>query len=158
MVFAEGNVMKPTSYKNTPLYGQAQAELDAKQSNSPQAVKTIAPQYLEAQFYQDSLNRSLQLGYMGLQKDMFNENLAENKRQFDTGMAEGKRQFGVNLQFARDQFKYARRQDNRAELLAMANVGVGLGMGYLQYKQARKQLQWQKVMMAKLEAAMSRES
>lgn len=141
--------MKPTSYKYMPSYGQAQQQVEAVQSNTAQAVKTVAPAQVEAQFYQQGLNRSIELGYLGLQKEQFEKGLAEQQRQFDVGMGEQQRQFGISLDLTRDQLKYQRRQDNRAEILAMANIGVSIGFGYLQYKQQRRQMEMWKLAKAK---------
>lgn len=132
--------MKPTSYKNLPAYGQAQAQAQAVQAQTPNAVKTIMPAQIESEFYKMGLDRSIKLGYLGLQKDMFDQNLAENKRQFDVGLGESKREFQLNRQFLSDQFKYQRRQNNMAEILGMVNVGINIGFGYQQYKQNQRQI------------------
>jgi hypothetical protein len=139
--------MKPVDYSKTSRYGEAMAMDRAIRSNTSDPMKERPPAEIEAQFYDEGMNRSLQLGYMGLQKEQFEAGMAENKRQFDVSTAEKGRQFKMNLDFTRDQMKYQRRQDNRAELVGMMNVGLGIGFGFLQYKQNRKQIEMNKIMM-----------
>jgi hypothetical protein len=137
--------MKPLDYSKTSRYGQAMEMHRAQNIESP--LKNRAPVEVEAEFYEQGMNQALQLGYMGLQKEQFEAGLAENKRQFDLSTSERGRQFDLNMNFTRDQMKYQRRQDNRAELIGMMNVGVGIGFGFLQYKQNRKQIKLNQMMM-----------
>ena len=120
-------------------------------------MKQKAPVDIEASFYSQGMQHSLQLGYMGLQKDMFEQGIAEKKRQFDVSTGEGKRQFQANLDFSRDQFKHQRRQNNRAEILGMVNVGMGIGYGYLQYKHNRQQITMNRMMMGVLSNAQKKQ-
>ena len=146
--------MKPIDYSKTERYGRAMAEGRARDTYSPMQKK--APVDIEAAFYSQGMQHSLQLGYMGLQKDQFEQGLAESKRQFDVSTTEGKRQFQANLDFSRDQFKHQRRQGNRAEILGMVNVGMGIGYGYLQYKHNRKQITMNKMMMGVMQKAQAK--
>lgn len=140
--------MRPVDYSKTARYGKTMAMDRAIKSNTSNPMQNREPQEVEALFYQQGVDNALKLGHLGLQKEMFEGNLAENKRQFDVSTKEGTRQFNANRDFSRDQFKYQRRQDNRAEIIAMMNVGTGIGFGYLQYKQNRKQITMNKMMMA----------
>lgn len=149
--------MKNLSYRNTAPYGQALARGRAIQAAGPKAVDTSATG-IEAAFYRDQMENKIRLGYLSLQKDMFDQGMEEKERQFDIGLSEQKRQFGSQLHFAGDVFKYARRQNNRAELLGMANIGISIGMGYLQYKQARRQIEIQKQIEAMLSYANQKQS
>lgn len=138
--------MKPVDYSKTSRYGETMAMGRAIRSNTSDPMKNRSPVEAEAMFYEQGMNQALQLGYMGLQKEQFEAGLAENKRQFNIGTKESGRQFDMNMSFTRDQMKYQRRQDNRAELVGMMNVGVGIGFGFLQYKQNRKQIEMHKLM------------
>jgi hypothetical protein len=143
--------MKPTSYRTTPQYTQDVAAVNARFASGPRAVNT-GPEDVEAAYYQQGISRAAQLGYLGLQKDEFETNLGENKRQFDVSMEEGKREFSASMGLATDRFKYMRRQNNRAELLGMVNVGLGIGMGFQQYKQNKRLLEMMKNQAAILQA------
>lgn len=141
--------MKPVDYSKTQIHGDAMAQhraVSAMEGGSP--LKKRGPVELEAQFYNMGMDRALKLGELGLQKEMFEKNLAEDKRQFDIRTGENQRQFGINLDFARDKQKYIRRQNNKAELLGMVNIGIGLGFGYLEYKANRRQIEMNKMMIA----------
>lgn len=137
--------MKPVDYSKTSRYGDVMAAYRVQNIHSP--LKNKAPVEMEAAFYEHGMNQALQLGYMGLQKEQFEAGMAEDKRQFDVSMSSRKKEFRANINMARDQMKYQRRQDNRAEIVGMVNVGIGIGFGYLQYKQNRQQILMNKMMM-----------
>lgn len=143
--------MKPTSYKNTPRYTQAMAAANARFASGPRAVN-MGPSEVEAAFYQENIQRAAMLGHLGLQKDMFEAEFEEKGRQFDVSIGEKKRQFSASMGFMGDRFKYMRRQNNRAELLGMMNVGIGIGQGFQQYKHNKKMMDLYKLKTAAIRA------
>lgn len=145
--------MRPIDYTKTSRYGKTMAAERAATASGMSPLKNRGPVEAEAAFYAQGIEHSLRLGELGLQKEMFDKGLAENKRQFDVGITEGKRQFDMNMDMSRDRFKHIRRQNNRAELLGMANIGISLGLGYLQYKQNRRAIDMNKILHGYLEAA-----
>lgn len=140
--------MKPVDYTKTSRYGETMAAGRAAKVMSGSPLRNRGPVELETAFYQEGMNHALRLGELGLQRDMFEGKLAEDKRQFNAGMTEKKRQFSMNMDLSQDRFKYMRRQNQKAEILGMVNIGIGLGMGYLQYKANRRQLEMNKMMLA----------
>lgn len=133
--------MKPTSYKNTARYGQDMQNYENQAASANMAVPQAGAAQVEAMHYRAGMEQALKLGHLGLQKDMFDKSLAEGKRQFDIGMGMQKEQFGSQMRFAWDQMKYQRRQNNRAEILGMANVGISIAFGFQQFKQQQKQIE-----------------